>query len=62
MDSQPAQPQHSGNGAPVRPPPSHNLAARMARWSSKHRKRAFWGWLAFVIVAFAIGNGDGAEL
>jgi hypothetical protein len=25
-------------------PSSHNLAARMARWSSKHRTKAFWGW------------------
>ncbi len=36
-----------------------NLAARMARWSSAHRKKAFWGWLVFVIVAFAIGNAVG---
>src|SRR5919107_5425700 len=36
-----------------------NLAARMARWSSKHRRRAFWGWLGFVVVAFAIGNAVG---
>ena len=40
-------------------PSSHNLAARMARWSSRHRKKAFWGWLAFVILAFAIGNAAG---
>src|SRR3954469_20871770 len=40
-------------------PASHNLAARMARWSSKHRKRAFWGWLAFVSLACAIGNAIG---
>src|SRR5215217_7072852 len=38
-----------------------NFAARMARWSSRHRKTAFWGWLAFVIVAFAIGNAVGAN-
>src|SRR5215207_2872920 len=43
-------------------PASHNLAARMARWSSTHRKRAFWGWLAFVIVAFAVGNAIGPKL
>jgi uncharacterized membrane protein YdfJ with MMPL/SSD domain len=43
-------------------PASHNLAARMARWSSKHRKPAFWGWLAFVILAFAIGNAVGPNL
>src|SRR3954469_17907506 len=42
--------------------PSHNLAARMARWSSKNRKKAFWGWLAFVILAFAIGNAVGPNL
>src|SRR6186997_1580972 len=40
-------------------PSAHNLAARMARWSSKHRKKAFWGWLLFVILAFAIGNAVG---
>jgi predicted RND superfamily exporter protein len=39
-----------------------NLAARMARWSSKNRKKAFWGWLAFVILAFAIGNAIGPNL
>jgi RND superfamily putative drug exporter len=43
-------------------PSSHNLAARMARWSSRHRKKAIWGWLAFVIVAFAVGNALGANL
>src|SRR3712207_2557013 len=40
-------------------PSAHNLAARMARWSSRHRKKAFWGWLVFVILAFAIGNAVG---
>jgi uncharacterized membrane protein YdfJ with MMPL/SSD domain len=43
-------------------PSSHNLAARMARWSSKNRKKAFWGWLAFVVLAFAIGNAVGSNL
>ena len=63
MDSQPDRPQRferSGNGAPAPRPASHNLAARMGRWSSKHRKKAFWGWLAFVILAFAIGNAMGS--
>jgi len=31
----------------------------MARWSSRHRKKAFWGWLVFVVAAFAIGNAVG---
>src|SRR3954467_3698429 len=34
----------------------HNLAARMAVWSGRHRKKAFWGWLAFVLVVFMAGN------
>jgi RND superfamily putative drug exporter len=40
---------------------SHNLAARMAHWSGRHRKRAFFGWLAFAILAFAIGNAVGSK-
>ncbi len=43
-------------------PSSHNIAARMARWSSKHRRMAFWGWLAFVVLAFAIGKAVGPNL
>ena len=39
------------------PPQKRNLAARMGRWSAQHRKKAIFGWLAFVIVAFALGNG-----
>src|SRR4249919_1537948 len=33
---------------------STNIAARMGRWSASHRKTAIFGWLAFVIAAFAI--------
>ena len=35
---------------------SKNTAARMGRWSAAHRKTAIWGWLAFVVAAFAIGT------
>jgi len=35
---------------------SVNVAARMAHWSGRHRKKAFWGWLAFVVVVFLGGN------
>src|SRR5439155_25307963 len=38
-----------------------NLAARMGRWSAQHRKKAIWGWLAFVLLAFAIGNAVGTR-
>jgi uncharacterized membrane protein YdfJ with MMPL/SSD domain/dienelactone hydrolase len=33
-----------------------NLAGRMGRWSSEHRKTAIFGWLAFAIGALAIGT------
>jgi uncharacterized membrane protein YdfJ with MMPL/SSD domain len=34
---------------------SRNLAARMGRWSARHRKIAIFGWLAFVVVSFYVG-------
>ncbi len=34
---------------------SKNVAARMGRWSATHRKTAIFGWLAFVVAAFAVG-------
>jgi uncharacterized membrane protein YdfJ with MMPL/SSD domain len=43
------------------PSPHHNLAARMAMWSSRHRKKAFWGWLGFVVVVFALGSASGTK-
>jgi uncharacterized membrane protein YdfJ with MMPL/SSD domain len=56
-DPEPDGPHTSGNGAATPPPrPAHNLAARMARWSSQHRKKAIFGWLAFVLVVFYVGN------
>src|SRR3954452_17618767 len=54
--------QVSGKARMDSQPSPHNLAARMARWSSKNRKKAFWGWLAFVVLAFAIGNAVGSNL
>jgi RND superfamily putative drug exporter len=40
---------------------STNLAARMGRWSARHRKTAIFGWLAFVIASFAIGTAVGMQ-
>ena len=48
--SQPIAPQPD---APRRPT---NLAGRMGRWSAHHWKTAVFGWLAFVVVAFAAGG------
>ena len=38
-----------------------NLAARMGRWSAYHWKTATFGWLAFVIVVFALGGMAGTK-
>jgi uncharacterized membrane protein YdfJ with MMPL/SSD domain len=32
-----------------------NLTARIGRWSAQHRKKAIFGWLAFVAVSMVIG-------
>ncbi len=33
----------------------------MGRWSAQHRKKAIWGWLACVVLAFMIGNAVGTK-
>jgi uncharacterized membrane protein YdfJ with MMPL/SSD domain len=38
-----------------------NLAARMGRWSASHWKTAVFGWLAFVLVAVAVGQMVGEK-
>ena len=40
---------------------SHNLAARMGRWSAEHWKTATFGWLAFVVLAFMLGGMVGVR-
>jgi uncharacterized membrane protein YdfJ with MMPL/SSD domain len=40
----------------VSPTKPNNVAARMGRWSADHWKTATFGWLAFVVVAFALGG------
>jgi uncharacterized membrane protein YdfJ with MMPL/SSD domain len=40
---------------------SNNLAARMGRWSANHWKTATFGWLAFVLVVFALGGMAGTK-
>ena len=32
-----------------------NITARIGRWSVQHRKKAIFGWLAFVLIAMAVG-------
>jgi uncharacterized membrane protein YdfJ with MMPL/SSD domain len=38
-----------------------NLAARMGRWSASHWKTATFGWLALVVIAFAVGGQIGTK-
>ena len=40
---------------------TRNIAARAGRWSATHRKTAIWGWLAFMVVAFAVGGAVGTK-
>ena len=40
---------------------SHNVAARMGRWSANHWKTAVFGWLAFVIASVFLGNAVGTK-
>jgi RND superfamily putative drug exporter len=48
------------------PPPISNgrndgVAARLGRWSATHWKTATFGWLAFVVAAFALGGVTGTK-
>src|SRR4029077_13158087 len=38
-----------------------NLAARVGRWSAAHWKTATFGWLALVLLQFAVGNPVGTK-
>jgi uncharacterized membrane protein YdfJ with MMPL/SSD domain len=42
-------------------PRGPNLAARMGRWSARHRKSAILGWLAFVAAAVVLGGVVGTK-
>ena len=56
-DETPAsEPSASASAAPRK---STNLTGRIGGWSTRHRKTAIFGWLAFVIASFAIGTAVG---
>ena len=38
-----------------------NLAGRAGRWSASHWKRAAFGWIAFAVLAVAVGSAVGAR-
>ena len=54
QDGPDEQPADKPPADPVQPQRPMNLAARMARWSAHHRKKAIFGWLALAIALFAV--------
>jgi uncharacterized membrane protein YdfJ with MMPL/SSD domain len=38
-----------------------SIAARAGAWSARNRRKAILGWLAFVLIAFAVGNAAGMK-
>ena len=38
-----------------------NITERAGRWSAQHRKKAIFGWLAFVVVALVLGGALGTN-
>jgi anti-anti-sigma factor len=40
---------------------TRNIAARAGRWSAQNRKKAIWGWLAFVLIVSLIGGAVGTK-
>src|SRR5213078_5131360 len=60
-DASRATPRHQGRDAMTPLARSRNLAARMGRWSASHKKTAIFGWLAFIAVAFLLGNAVGTK-
>ena len=40
----------------------HNIAARAGKWSAGHWKTAVSGWLAFCVVAIALGSVAGTKM
>jgi len=64
IQNEPEEPAKSNETVEVtvaEPRRSSNLAARAGRWSANHKKTAIFGWLAFVAVAFLLGNAFKAK-
>src|SRR5215211_9680 len=54
QDDPGGRPRHERSADPAESATRPNLAARMARWSAHHRKKAIFGWLALAIALFAV--------
>jgi uncharacterized membrane protein YdfJ with MMPL/SSD domain len=60
-DPEPTDPQSVAEPPPPPGVKTRNIAARAGRWSARHRRLAVLGWLAFVFLAFMIGNSVGTD-
>ena len=58
-EPEPTHREPTGGAADAESKRPTNLAGRMGRWSARHRKTAIFGWLAFVVLAFAAGIVSG---
>ena len=54
IQNEPDEPVNGTAGPASQTRRDRNVAARMARWSAHHRKKAIFGWLAFAVALFAI--------
>src|SRR3954447_22361794 len=63
IQNEPEPPDSTGavDATVTEPQRTRNLAARMGGWSASHKKTAIFGWLAFIAVAFMIGNLVGTK-
>src|SRR5438128_6778604 len=63
IQNEPVPPDSTGavDATVTEPQRTRNLAARMGRWSASHKKTAIFGWLAFIAVAFMLGNAVGTK-
>ena len=50
---------HRVHPRPDVPHPPPNLAAQAGLWSARHRRWTILGWLAFVVLAYALGTAAG---
>src|SRR5215213_3757978 len=57
QDDPGGRPRHERSADPAESATRPNLAARMARWSAHHRKKAIFGWLALAFALLVIGGG-----
>jgi RND superfamily putative drug exporter len=45
----------------MRSKPNTSLAGRAGSWSARNKKKAIFGWLAFVVIAFVLGGAVGTR-